>query len=144
MQELSQRYKEIEWEDFELPEMRLISNGGNRQGSGEVAGKEIIDNVGEQLLSIYNVYQYLTQRKIAAECARMFLPMCTPTEMYLNGSLRSWIHFLTQRLDDHAQKEIRDIAKLIHIELIKLFPITFEILKESFYDKVEPKTNIWE
>lgn len=144
VQELSQRYKEIEWADFDFPQMRIKNNGGNRQGSGEEANW--IDTR-EHIRRAYSLYKLLIENNIepvAPETARMILPMCTPTELYLNGSLRSWIHFLTQRLDGHAQKEIRDIAKLIHIELVKLFPITFEILKESFYDKVEPKINIWE
>ncbi len=143
VQELSQRYKEIEWEDFEFPEMRMKSDGGNRQGSGEVYNG--IGSFSNSIVSkIYHWYEKLLEDGIAPESARMILPMCTPTEMYLNGSLRSWIHFLTQRLDGHAQKEIRDIAKLIHIELVKLFPITFEILKESYFEEVKPTVNIWE
>lgn len=144
VQELSQRYKEIEWEDFEFPEMRMKSDGGNRQGSGEVDTHGHYINLEYSVESSFETYTEMIENGIAPECARMVLPMCTPTEMYLNGSLRSWIHFLTQRLDRHAQKEIRDIAKLIHIELVKLFPITFEILKESYFEEVKPTVNIWE
>lgn len=143
IQELSQRYKEIAWEDFEMPEMRLISNGGNRQGSGEVYNT-LNNFVGNSITVSFNNYNELIKEGIAPECARNVLPMCSPTELYLNASLRNWIHFLAQRLDWHAQKEIRDIAKLIHIELVKLFPITFEILKESYFEEVKPTVNIWE
>ncbi len=134
IQELSQRYKEIEWEDFGLPEIRMLGDGGNRQGSGEIAKSLLHDVANKSILESYNNYDFLIKNNVAPESARMILPMCTPTEMYLNGSLRSWIHFLAQRLDSHAQKEVREIALCIAQSIYEIFPLTVNILKESFQE----------
>lgn len=69
-----------------------------------------------------NLYQKLLDEGVAKETARMILPMATQTKLYMKGSLRSWIHFLDVRDDEHAQKEAQLIAKEIKKELIVLFP----------------------
>ena len=59
---------------------------------------------------------------VAKECARMILPMATSTTLYLNGSARSWIHYMEQRCDIHAQLEHREVANLIKEIFKQQFP----------------------
>jgi thymidylate synthase (FAD) len=53
----------------------------------------------------------------------MILPLATKTKIYMTGTLRSWIHFLSIRDDGHAQKEIQLIAKEIKVIFKDKFPI---------------------
>lgn len=125
-QELSQRYKDLSSltleEMFEIPELRE-KGSTNRQGSLEVFDPKlntILDGeightqssylIKRVLESLMNAYKILIEANVAPECARMVLPLCTKTTIYMTGSIRSWIHFLVQRMDPHAQKEIRLIA----------------------------------
>ena len=65
----------------------------------------------EHLESAKSLYRTLIAAGVAREQARMILPMCTKTKIFMTGSIRSWIHFFEIRDDEHAQKEIRLIAK---------------------------------
>jgi thymidylate synthase (FAD) len=69
------------------------------------------------------LYGAMLDGKVAKECARMVLPMTTQTKLYMNGSLRSWIHYLELRTDAGTQKEHRDIAVAIKEIFIKEFPV---------------------
>ena len=60
---------------------------------------------------------------VAREQARMVLPLATKTKIHMTGSIRSWIHFLELRDDEHAQKEIQLVAKEIKKHFIKEFPV---------------------
>lgn len=72
------------------------------------------------------IYNEALDRKIAKEVARKVLPEgLTETTMYMNGYLRSWIHYLAQRLDRSTQKEHRDVALACHRELCKHIPEIF-------------------
>ena len=50
------------------------------------------------------MYQGLLEDGVSRETARMILPLCTKTKIHMTGSIRSWIHFLELRDDEHAQK----------------------------------------
>ena len=60
---------------------------------------------------------------IAKECARMVLPLATPTRIYMSGSVRSWIHYIELQSANGTQKEHMDIANLCREHLICQFPI---------------------
>lgn len=128
-QEFSQRYAEaVEVEPIEI---RMAAEK-NRQSSEEVFDPEIeLDYTGVYNESYDNyfpasgkaseiisdtvgylkaLYKSLLKAGVAKECARMILPLATQTTLYLNGSVRSWIHYMEQRCDHHAQKEHRDLA----------------------------------
>jgi thymidylate synthase (FAD) len=71
------------------------------------------------------VYEWALEHGIAKEQARAVLPEgLTPSRMYMNGTLRSWIFYLQQRLDVSTQKEHREIAKLILQQLKLVAPVT--------------------
>lgn len=114
-QVFSQRYSPV----VEKPEpVKLrLKHPTNRQSS-------IVDNdnpvVREMELeadiaiaTAFATYDRMIERGIAPETARNVLPMCAPTTMYVNGTIRSWIHYLEARLDEGAQGEHQKVAKLI-------------------------------
>jgi|TARA_R100000664_G_scaffold34130_2_gene54252 thymidylate synthase (FAD) len=128
-QEFSQRYQNVELlgEMFEEIEFRKQCKD-NRQSSTEVL-KESHPEVKVLLLDIKRMYQGLIEDGVARETARMILPLCTKTKIHMTGSLRSWIHFLELRDDEHAQKEIQLIAKEIKRIFKKEFPVISNALK---------------
>ena len=68
------------------------------------------------------LYQELISQGVAKECARDILPLCTKTTIHITGTLRDLLGFLNVRCDEHAQKEVRDIATRIGEELEKELP----------------------
>lgn len=129
-QEFSQRYAEVT--DIEPIELRRRGTT-NRQSSMEAFDPIIpgIDGKGypaslvvsELIDSTKFIYKQLLAADVAKECARMVLPMATSTTMYLNGSVRSWIHYMGQRCDSHAQLEHQEVANLIRKIFITNFPM---------------------
>jgi thymidylate synthase (FAD) len=118
-QEFSQRYA-IAPSPNEFPELRMQAKN-NRQASTDVVLQnedleQEIQNVCTHLLSSY--YELL-DAGVAKECARMYLPMFTPTTVIMTNNLRGWYHFLKERLSPLAQKEIRIIAEQIQQQLIQ-------------------------
>tara|TARA_R100000654_G_scaffold27552_1_gene51776 strand:+ start:959 stop:1585 length:627 start_codon:yes stop_codon:yes gene_type:complete len=130
-QEFSQRYASVE--ELELPsppELRL-QDLNNRQNSIETDDIDIRN--WEAIIQLhyskcYKLYKNLLKEGIAKECARDVLPMGSPTRLYMNGTLRSWIHYVDLRTDNGTQKEHRDIAEACK-QLIKTqFPLTYEVI----------------
>ena len=71
-------------------------------------------------------YEYLIDTGICDEIARTVLPTSLYTQLWMTGTLRSWLHFLNQRADKHAQHEMREAAtKLKHI-IRDTYPTTYE------------------
>ena len=66
---------------------------------------------------------------VAKECARMVLPLCTPTRIYMTGSCRSWIHYIDLRSAHGTQKEHMDIAKACQKVFTEQFPAVSEALE---------------
>lgn len=123
-QEFSQRYATIE-DDIPTPEMRLTSEK-NRQSSTITTHDydQQIRNVIDEAHGLYD--SLIGIHDIAPETARMILPMCTPTKLYMNGTIRSWIHYVELRCQEDTQKEHREIALAIRSELSRKLPICAE------------------
>ena len=114
-QEFSQRYADASYlgESIDVPELRT-QDPKNRQNS--------IDNLNEYKEAIYNqnmrelfskskaLYDMMIRDGVAKECARFVLPLATPTRMYMNGTVRSWIHYINLRTANGTQKEHMDVA----------------------------------
>jgi len=133
-QEFSQRYSSVE--ELELPsppELRL-QDSKNRQNSIESDEIDTLDRQATIQLhyaKCYRLYKNLLKEGIAKECARDVLPMGTPTRLYMNGTLRSWIHYVDLRSANGTQKEHMDIA-IACKQLIKTqFPLTFKAVYEN-------------
>jgi len=112
-QEFSQRYAEVTAEPV-LPQLRR-QDTKNRQNSVDdldqsfVVGAEIaIQEHFDQAIDLYND---LLEAGVAKECARDVLPLATPTRLYMNGTIRSWIHYCQLRCANGTQKEHQNIAK---------------------------------
>ena len=85
-----------------------------------------------QLADMSNyLYTEALQRGIAKEQARAFLPEgLTSSRLYMNGTMRSWIHYLQSRLHESTQKEHRDIAVEVLAILRGVAPVTIA----AFFD----------
>ena len=57
------------------------------------------------------LYNQMLEEGVAKECARMVLPLATPTRIYMTGSCRSWIHYINLRSAHGTQKEHMQIAE---------------------------------
>ena len=123
-QEFSQRYAEVR--GYSLSEARM-QDTKNRQNSLETEDRELQEwwtaKQREALRSARMVYDEALAIGIAKEVARKVLPEgITMSKMYMNGTLRSWMHYVDIRCDAATQKEHRDVALKCKEELIKLFP----------------------
>lgn len=134
-QEFSQRYSAVT--EFEPVEIRQQADK-NRQSSSEVFDPNVQyygddDFKASLLIEMHlqdsqQLYNNLLKAGVAKESARMVLPFTTQTTLYMKGSIRSWIHYLEIRADQHTQKEHRLIAESIKEIFIQNFPNTAEAL----------------
>jgi thymidylate synthase (FAD) len=133
-QEFSQRYAEVPQDGFEYGEARM-QDTENRQNSLE-SDDEYLKNwwVSMQHRATADaeyIYQEALKKGIAKEVARKVLPEgLTKSRMYMNGTLRSWLHYVSIRCDEATQKEHRDVALLCKQEIAKAFPSMLEILHD--------------
>ena len=131
-QEFSQRYSYVtEYEPFELRKQAEK----NRQSSTEVFDPLIDDGfiraseaINTHIDEAEKLYKDLLSAGVAKESARFILPECAKTTMYMTNNLRNWIHFIQVRDDEHAQKEVREIAIEIKKVLKEYFPIVAKAL----------------
>ena len=128
-QEFSQRYAEAL--GFEQVNPRR-QDKKNRQNSLDDLSDSTKQWFNSAVSSIQDksesLYKEALNRGIAKECARFLLPLNTKTKMYMNGTVRSWIHYIKLRTDPSTQKEHRDIAEEIKNVFSAQFPITAEAL----------------
>lgn len=129
-QEFSQRYAEVQNFHHDFPARR--QDDKNRQNSIDDLDDETKEWWLQAQLDVVNVtegiYREALRRKIAKECARKVLPEgLTETTLYMNGYLRSWIHYLAQRLDPSTQLEHRQVAQAIEPVLRKNIPEVFDV-----------------
>lgn len=116
-QEFSQRYAEVS--DFSEPKQVRLQDVKNRQNSLEVPDDwEINEDWDDIQNDVINVckrhYEWAISQGVAKEVARVILPEgLVNSRLYMKGSLRSWMHYLTVRLDPSTQKEHRELAEEI-------------------------------
>jgi len=126
-QEFSQRYsKATEMEPLEL----RAPAEKNRQSSSEIVQDEYFNRMAAAFLEgSKQMYDQLISAGVAKECARMILPLNTQTTMYMNGSIRSWIHYIDLRTEENTQKEHREIAEAVKAVFVENFPTVSEALE---------------
>ena len=124
-QEFSQRYAEVESKPdyFDLRRQDIKNRQNSIDDISEETKKKLYNSVRMTLVDIDSCYQGLLNNGVAKECARMILPMCSPTKLYMNGNIRSWIHYLKVRCGNGTQQEHAEIALQIKEIFIKEFPI---------------------
>ena len=112
-QEFSQRYAEAD--NFQYFKARR-QDQKNRQNSIDDIANLTQDWFQKCQKDIWNFayerYQEALQQGIAKECARALLPLNTATKIYMNGTIRSWIHFIQLRTKHDTQLEHREIAEM--------------------------------
>ena len=128
-QEFSQRYADpTEDLSFVTREARLQDNK-NRQNSIDIPMEDSINYVWESYQEVIierckQAYKWAIEAGIAKEQARAVLPEgLTKSRMYVNGTLRSWIHYMDLRSGNGTQKEHAEIAKACAEVIYKLFPV---------------------
>ena len=133
-QEFSQRYADssLLGDTIPLPDLRR-QDTKNRQNS--------IDDIDPSVKQKYellmqdhfkkgmDLYQKMLDEGIAKECARFVLPLAVPTRLYMSGSCRSWIHYITLRSANGTQKEHMDIANACKEVFVEQFPTVAEALE---------------
>ena len=129
-QEFSQRYSETT--TLEKTLWRKQGKTNRQVGEENVELSEQDQKVvGDALLHSQKAYNLLLDKGIAKECARMVLPLCTSTTMYMKGSVRSWIHYIDLRAKEDTQKEHRLIVE----EVKSIFTQHFPSVSKSIWDK---------
>ena len=128
-QEFSQRYadptKDLE---FTTREARM-QDPKNRQNSIGIPIEDSINYVWESYQEVVierckQAYDWAIQAGIAKEQARAVLPEgLTMSRMYVNGTLRSWIHYVQLRSENGTQKEHIEIAKAVGDVIYQIFPL---------------------
>ena len=135
-QEFSQRYADpVKELNFVLREARL-QDTTNRQNSIQVEDN-LLQIQWEQaqkrvLFAVKDAYKWAIENGIAKEQARAVLPEgMTESRLYMNGTLRSWVHFIELRSGNGTQKEHREIARACAEVIAQVFPMSAEFVAEE-------------
>lgn len=129
-QEFSTRYAKTGL--AEIPRWRT-QDEKNRQASHDDLDQDAIQQFDRQtavlLRNIYLTYEEMLKAGVAKECARRILPLCTPTTLYMHGTLRSWIHYIQLRSANGTQLEHQEIA----LECRNIFTQQFPVISEAAF-----------
>lgn len=134
-QEFSQRYADPTKDlDFEIREARL-QDTVNRQNSVETDNEYLKERWEEEQLRVImaakQAYAWAIENGIAKEQARAVLPEGnTKSRMYMNGTLRSWIHYIEIRSGNGTQKEHMEIARECAYAIAAIFPMVENFVQE--------------
>ena len=135
-QEFSQRYADTSLlaETIPIPDLRR-QDTKNRQNStddlGDYVKLKLQADIAAHFQASQNLYKRLLDMGVAKECARFVLPLATPTRLYMTGSVRSWITYISLREKNGTQKEHMDIVKECKEVFSEQFPICYEALGGS-------------
>tara|TARA_X000000950_G_scaffold271551_1_gene352800 strand:- start:1326 stop:2000 length:675 start_codon:yes stop_codon:yes gene_type:complete len=135
-QEFSQRYADPDDQGqlFEYSEARL-QDTKNRQNSIDIEDPKLQQEWEWSQMRVAHMakkeYDWAIKKGIAKELARKVLPEgLTKTRLYMNGTLRSWIHYIELRGANGTQKEHMEIAHACATVIAEIFPMATTILKD--------------
>lgn len=132
-QEFSTRYAKTV--PAEIPYQRM-QDEKNRQNSIDAVDplvqKYWQDRCAELIAESYKAYHLMLDGGAAKETARRILPLCTPTTMYMHGTLRSWIHYIRLRTANGTQAE----HQLVALGCKRIFEGQFPVIAEAAFDAV--------
>jgi thymidylate synthase (FAD) len=150
LNELSGRYTKFGEEDFYVPPEGSLCNR-NVYGYSENS-KHFDSNCNKELMGVkenmisnivkknnrlsYETYDELINKNIPKELARITLPLSLMTEMYWQMDLHNLLHFLELRMEEHAQKEIREYALSIYKIVNQICPISIKHFKEYKFNSL--------
>ena len=132
-QEFSQRYaSSTSLGKIPTPEYRR-QDTKNRQNSTDDLDPFLKQTLELQTQTLFDsataLYEQMLADGVAKECARMVLPLATPTRIYMTGSCRSWIHYINLRSAHGTQKEHMVIAEACRKVFTEQFPAVSEALE---------------
>ena len=132
-QEFSQRYADsTKLGTIPIPDYRK-QDLKNRQNSTDDLDQFVKQNLELQTKTLFDscvaLYEQMLEQGVAKECARMVLPLATPTRIYMTGSCRSWAHYINLRSAHGTQKEHMDIANACKKLFVQQFPSVSEALE---------------
>lgn len=137
-QEFSQRYADVRDidDDFVIREARL-QDPSNRQNSIQTSDTELEvwwDAQQKFLLDhVKRIYAEALERGIAKEQARAILPEGnTVSRLYVNGTVRSWIHYLELRSANGTQLEHMELAREVAVAIGQIYPKALEFVKDQY------------
>lgn len=123
-QEFSQRYAKTQSVEMYEPRRQDEKNRQNSIDDLSQEDKIWFENASKDLINkSQEIYEEALSRGIAKECARFLLPMSSTTKLYMNGTLRSWMHYINLRSGNGTQLEHRDIAKQAKLIFKKELPV---------------------
>ena len=126
-QEFSQRYAQVT-EPALIPKLRS-QDTKNRQNSIDNLDPVTVDEFNIKMNSLFelseNLYNEMLAAGVAKECARDILPLSTPTKLYMNGTLRSWLHYCDLRCGNGTQYEHKLIADQVKALIDQEFPTIY-------------------
>ena len=132
-QEFSQRYAKVA-QPATLPQLRR-QDTKNRQNSIDDLDPYTVKDFNVKINSLFelseSLYNEMLEAGVAKECARDVLPLSTPTKLYMNGTLRSWIHYIDLRTANGTQHEHKLVAQGAKQVFQQQFPLAFEAVWPS-------------
>jgi thymidylate synthase (FAD) len=131
-QEFSQRYANVEELGEPLIPLLRRQDENNRQNSIDDIGENCKTEWYKEIDSLHRhstrLYKDMLNAGIAKECAREVLTLSSPSKLYMNGTLRSWIHYVDLRSSNGTQKEHQSIAKQVRTLIQENFPLVSEVM----------------
>jgi thymidylate synthase (FAD) len=130
--EMSGRYSLMPMLFYQPPEAQLqVQSTGNNQGrSGQTLDAKLRAEAYQRWQSLradaVETYAWLSSHEVAREIARIDLPLSTYTQWYWKIDLHNLLHFLTLRVDSHAQWEIREFGRVMAGMLKRVAPLSYE------------------
>ena len=129
-QEFSQRYAQVA-EPSLIPQLRR-QDTKNRQNSIDDLDPYTVKDFTVKINSLFELSESLYNEMLAAgvakECARDVLPLSTPTKLYMNGTLRSWLHYCDLRCANGTQYEHKLIADQVKSLIEQEFPTIYQAM----------------
>lgn len=129
-QEFSTRYADVE--ELEDHKECRFQDDKNRQNSFEASEQDQANvywwngTVALMASRAESAYREARKRGIAKEVARSILPMgLVPSKIYINGTVRSWLHYIAERTKPGVQKEHRELALAAELILAKAYPAVY-------------------
>jgi len=134
--EISGRYSEMK-EEFFMPDVLRTQKARNYKYSeiDESANAELTEKIKKHYDFSYKLYHELLERGVAKEHARIVLPLSLYTQFYWTINARSLMNFLSLRMEEHAQYEIRQYAEVINEIFKEKMPWTQEAFMRYIVNK---------
>ena len=133
-QEFSQRYADTNLlsQHIPVPELRRQDEKNRQNSTDDLDGylKLVLESeIQEHFGKAQQLYNRLLNQGVAKECARFVLPLAVPTKIYMTGSCRSWIHYISLRSANGTQLEHMQIAEACKEIFCEQFPTVAEALE---------------